>query len=114
VTTIDTDSTTDRTNVLTEVRRVFASGRTRAPRWRVQQLRAIEQMCDEQESAIASALASDLGRSAFEAWMGDVVSTKGEAAFARKHLKKWMRRKRAFVPPAQLPAGPGCSTTRWE
>jgi aldehyde dehydrogenase (NAD+) len=103
VTTIDTDSTTDRTNVLTEVRRVFASGRTRAPQWRVQQLRAIEQMCDEQESAIAAALASDLGRSAFEAWMGDLVSTKGEAAFARKHLKKWMRRKRASLPLAQLP-----------
>ena len=62
MTTIDTDSTTDRANVLTEVRRVFASGRTRAPQWRVQQLRAIEQMCDEQESAIAAALASDLGR----------------------------------------------------
>ena len=47
MTTIDTDSTTDRTNALTEVRRVFASGRTRAPQWRVQQLRAIEQMCDD-------------------------------------------------------------------
>src|SRR6478752_2595327 len=78
VTTIDTDSATDPANALTEVRQVFASGRTRAPRWRVQQLRAIEQMCDEQESAIAAALASDLGRSAFEAWMGDVVSTRGE------------------------------------
>jgi aldehyde dehydrogenase (NAD+) len=37
----------------------------------VQQLRAIEQMCDEQESAIAAALASDLGRPAFEARMGE-------------------------------------------
>ena len=79
MTTIDTDSATDRANVLTEVRRVFASGRTRAPQWRVQQLRAIEQMCDEQESAIAAALASDLGRSAFEAWMGDVGFDQGRS-----------------------------------
>jgi hypothetical protein len=40
VTTNDTDCA----NALTEVRRGFASGRTRALPWRVQQLRAIEQM----------------------------------------------------------------------
>ena len=42
------------------------------------------------------------------------VSTKGEAAFARKHLKKWMRRKRASCRWRNYQAGPGCSTTRWE
>ncbi|WP_459979985.1 aldehyde dehydrogenase family protein, partial [Mycobacterium avium] len=38
-----------------------------------------------------------------EAWLGDVASTKGEAVYARKHLKKWMRRRRQSLPLAQLP-----------
>lgn len=61
-------------------------------------------MCAEREADIAAALAADLGRTPVEAWMGDVVSTAGEAAYARKHLRKWMRRKRVSVPLAQLPS----------
>ncbi len=58
---------------------------------------------DEREPEIAEALGKDLGRSAFEAWLGDVGSTKAEAAFARKHLKKWVKPKRQGLPLAQLP-----------
>lgn len=89
--------------VLSEVRRVFNSGRTRSLAWRAQQLRAIERMCAEREPEIAEALALDLGRSSFEAWLGDIGSTKGEAAFARKHLKKWVKPQRQGLPLAQLP-----------
>ena len=42
-------------------------------------------------------------RSAVEAWPGDIASTGAEAAYARRHLKKWMRRRRASVPLSQLP-----------
>ena len=89
--------------VLQEVRSVFNTGRTRDLKWREQQLRAIERMCDEREVEIAAALTADLGRSAFEAWLGDVASTKAEAAFARKHLRKWTKPKRAGLPIAQMP-----------
>jgi len=89
--------------VLAEVRRVFNSGRTRPLPWRLEQLRAIERLVDERESEIAEALASDLGRSAPDAWLGDIASTKGEAAFARKHLKKWVRHRRQRLPIAQMP-----------
>jgi aldehyde dehydrogenase (NAD+) len=88
---------------LMELRRVFATGRTRDVRWRLDQLEAIERLCDERESDIAAALHADLGRSAVEAWLGDIASTKGEAVYARKHLKKWMRRRRQPLPLAQLP-----------
>lgn len=91
------------TTELPDLRRVFASGRTRGLRWRLSQLEAIERLCDEQEADIAAALHADLGRPAVEAWLGDVASTKGEAAFARRHLKKWMRRRRQPLPLAQLP-----------
>ena len=91
------------TTELADLRHTFATGRTRELRWRLAQLEAIERLCDEREADIASALHADLGRPAVEAWLGDVASTKGESAYARKHLKKWMRRRRQPVPLAQLP-----------
>ncbi len=99
--------------VLSDVRRVFNTGRTRSLAWRSEQLRAVERMCDERESDIADALARDLGRSSFEAWLGDIGSTKAEAAFARKHLKKWVKPQKFGLPLAQQPGKAGCSSTRW-
>ena len=90
-------------DVLTGIRRAFATGRTRDVDWRLQQLRGIERLCEERETEIAEALAADLGRTPVEAWMGDVASTKAEALFARKHLRTWMRRRRTSLPIAQRP-----------
>ena len=98
------DTTSAGTDQLSSLRSVFATGRTRPLAWRLHQLEGIERMCKEREADIAGALATDLGRTPVEAWMGDVASTAGEAAYARKHLRKWMRRKRVSVPLAQLPS----------
>ena len=89
--------------VLAEVRAVFNTGRTRSVQWREEQLRAIERMCEEREGEISAALTKDLGRSAFEAWLGDIASTKAEAVFARKHFRKWMKPRRQSLPLAQMP-----------
>lgn len=102
--TVHALETTDSASVLADLRRVFNTGRTRPLEWRLAQLRGIERLVEEREPEIAAALAKDLGRSAAEAWLGDVASTKGEAVYARKHLKKWMRRRRTPLPLAQLPA----------
>jgi aldehyde dehydrogenase (NAD+) len=82
---------------------VFNTGRTRSVAWREEQLRAIERMCEEREAEISEALIRDLGRSAFEAWLGDIASTKAEAVFARKHFRKWMKPRRQNLPLAQMP-----------
>ena len=102
---VTTDPATDggSAGVLARVRSVFDTGRTRPPAWREQQLRAIERMCEERDAEICAALTADLGRAPFEAWLGDVGSTKAEAAYARKHLRKWMKPKRTGLPVAQLP-----------
>lgn len=102
---ITSDQATDggAAGVLADMRRVFNTGRTRSLQWRSEQLRAIEKMCDESEPEIAEALARDLGRSSFEAWLGDVGSTKAEAAYARKNLKKWVKPRRQGLPLAQRP-----------
>jgi aldehyde dehydrogenase (NAD+) len=101
--TIHAPETTGSAGVLADLRQVFAAGRTRGLEWRLAQLRGIERLVDEREPEIAAALAEDLGRSPVEAWLGDIASTKGEAAYARKHVRKWMRRRRESLPLAQLP-----------
>jgi aldehyde dehydrogenase (NAD+) len=89
--------------LLSDLRMVFGGGRTRELAWRLDQLRGIERLCDECESEIAAALAEDLGRPPVDAWLGDIASTKGEAVHSRKHLKKWMRRRRVSLPMSQFP-----------
>ena len=93
----------DASAVLSALRSVFAGGRTRKLAWRLDQLRGIERLCDEREQEIAAALAEDLGRPPVDAWLADIASTKAEAVYARKHLRKWMRRRRASLPLNQLP-----------
>jgi aldehyde dehydrogenase (NAD+) len=85
------------------LRDTFKTGRTRSVEWRKQQLRALEKMMVENEEAIAAALAEDLDRSPFEAWLADSASTAGEARYAAKNVHKWMRRKYRLLELAQLP-----------
>jgi aldehyde dehydrogenase (NAD+) len=85
------------------LRATFATGRTRDPKWRRDQLAAIERLLEERESDIAEALAADLGRPAHDAWLGDIASTKAEAAFARKKLRRWMRRRHTGLPLGMRP-----------
>ena len=95
--------TLDADELLGNLRGVFGIGRTRGLSWRLEQLRGIERLCEEREREIAAALAEDLGRSPVDAWLGDIASTKAEATYARKHLKRWMRRTRVSLPLNQLP-----------
>ncbi|GAA4737015.1 aldehyde dehydrogenase family protein [Actinomycetospora chibensis] len=85
------------------LRATFASGRTRDVAWRRVQLAGIERLVTEREPEIARAMAADLGRSAHDTWLGEITSTRGEAAYARKHLRRWTRRRRVGLPPAVLP-----------
>jgi aldehyde dehydrogenase (NAD+) len=93
----------DVAKTVARLRQTFATGKTRSVQWRQTQLRALEKMMVENEPAIAAALEKDLDRSPFEAWLADVASTAGEARYAAKHVKKWMRRKYRRLELAQLP-----------
>ncbi len=94
----------DIAKTVARLRKTFASGRTRGVEWRKAQLRALERLMVENETAIADALDKDLGRSPFEAWMADIASTAGEARDAAKNVRKWMRRKYRLLERSQLPA----------
>ena len=91
-------------DVVQKLRATFATGRTRSLEWRRAQLDGLARMFAERESEIIAAVQSDLGRSEYEAWFGDVGSCESEIAHTRKHLKKWMKPERAPVPAALRPA----------
>ena len=93
----------DSAGILADVRAVFNTGRTRPAEWRERQLRGIELMCSEREAEISAAITEDLGRPSFEAWLGDIASTKAEATFARKHFRAWARPRKQRIPLAHMP-----------
>ena len=103
---VPVDLGADTPDIAATVRRLrdtFASGRTRSVEWRKQQLQALERLMSENEAAIADALAKDLDRKPFEAWLADVASTAGEAASAAKSVGKWMKRRYKMLEFSQLP-----------
>jgi len=89
--------------IVADVRKAFATGRTRDLRWRRQQLLALQRLVIDNEPAIAAALDEDLGRQPFEAWLADVASVAAEAGDAAKHVAKWARRKHRRLEFSQLP-----------
>ncbi|GGS26366.1 aldehyde dehydrogenase [Streptomyces humidus] len=90
-------------DMLAALRSVHSTGRTRSLEWRLEQLDGITRLMDEREADIAEALAQDLGRNAAEAWLGDIASTRGEAVYARKRLRSWMKRRRQRLTLNQRP-----------
>jgi aldehyde dehydrogenase (NAD+) len=85
------------------LRQTFATGRTRDIDWRKRQLLQLAKLMDENEPAIADALAEDLDRSPFEAFIADIATTAGEAKFAAKKVRSWTRRKYRLLEMPQLP-----------
>jgi aldehyde dehydrogenase (NAD+) len=99
----DITGTSDVPSVVAKLRKTFATGRTRDVAWRKRQLEALERLVTENEGLIAEALAKDLGRKPFEAWLADIASTAAEAKDAAKNVGKWTKRKHRLLEKAQLP-----------
>jgi aldehyde dehydrogenase (NAD+) len=85
------------------LRQTFATGRTRDLEWRRQQLLQLAKLMEENEDAIAKALADDLDRNAAEAFIADVATTASEAKYAAKKVRKWAKRKYLLLELPQLP-----------
>ena len=101
--TVSSTGSVDAAAVVQRLRDTFATGKTKSYAWRLQQLKGIIRFCEEREADMARALAADLGRNAHDTWFGDVASTVGEARYAVKHLRKWMKPTRTSVPLALMP-----------
>ncbi|HEX5254291.1 MAG TPA: aldehyde dehydrogenase family protein [Mycobacterium sp.] len=85
------------------LRQTFATGRTRDIEWRKRQLLQLAKLMDENEGAIAAALAEDLDRSPFEAFIADIATTAGEAKYAAKKVRRWTKRRYQLLEMPQLP-----------
>ena len=90
-------------DVVATLRTTFATGRTRPASWRITQLKALDALMAENETAIIEALTADLGRAPFESWFTDIVGTTAEAKYAARHVRRWMRPDRQLLELPQLP-----------
>lgn len=84
--------------ILGRLQNCFRGGRTRALSWRKQQLEQLQVMLKRHSGEIAEALASDLGKSPFEAFLTETGFVLEEIALALRHLRRWNRPQRVAVP----------------
>ena len=93
----------DYASMFADLRATFESEKTIDLAWREQQLQALERMMSEREQEILDALQEDLAKHPLEAWMTEVSYVASSAAYSRKNLRKWTRRRRVSTPITGLP-----------
>jgi aldehyde dehydrogenase (NAD+) len=81
-----------------ELKSTFEAERTLGLVWRAKQLIALERMMIECEQEIMDALKADLGKHPLEAWTTEISYVAGDAAYCRKHLRKWAQRRKVSTP----------------
>ena len=84
--------------VLERQRKYFATGITRSYAFRRRELKKLKKAVKEKETELMKALAGDLGKSVPEAYTSEVSFVLREIDFVLKHLKKWMKPRRAAIP----------------
>ncbi len=96
--------TTDVPGTVDRLRTTFDSGRTADLGWRKRQLEGVIKLVRENEQTLCDALAADLGKPPFDAWLAELNMVKDEASHALKHLGGWAKRHKASVPVVTQPA----------
>ena len=93
----------DFTAMVENQRKYFESQATKSYEFRREQLKKLQGWMTENEQAILDALHEDLGKSDYEGYLTEVAMVKQELADALKHLRGWMKPKRARTAMGQLP-----------
>ena len=88
----------DFSELLSGLAETFNSGKTNDLAWRRTQLQGVERMMAEREQDIFDALQSDLGKSALESFTTETSYVASDAAYCRKNLARWTRKKRVWTP----------------
>ena len=86
------------TTMFADLKTTFETERTMSLTWRVRQLSALERMMTECEQEMMDALKSDLGKHPQEAWATEISYVAADAAYCRKHLKRWARTRKVSTP----------------
>ncbi len=85
-------------DLLESLKTAFDTDRTRSLDWRADQLCALERMMVDCEQEIMEALQTDLGKHPLEAWATEIAYVAGDAAYCRKHLRKWAKKRKVRTP----------------
>ncbi|SEL04044.1 aldehyde dehydrogenase (NAD+) [Colwellia chukchiensis] len=96
----------DFTAKFTQLQQYFSHNKTRDLAWRKQQLQQIKRLVVDNESAFLSALATDLGKPAQEAWMTETSYVASDVDHTCKRLHRWAKKRSVSTP---LVAQPGRS-----
>ncbi|KAK0177982.1 hypothetical protein PV328_001972 [Microctonus aethiopoides] len=76
-------------DLVQRTRDAFASGKTRPLKWRIQQLKQLQKMLEENAEQFHTALKSDLRRSKFENTVLEINYTLNEIAVMLRNIKEW-------------------------
>ncbi|HEY5663507.1 MAG TPA: aldehyde dehydrogenase family protein [Ilumatobacter sp.] len=85
------------------VRSGFRNGVVAPVEARIAQLEQLRRFLVEHEPAITAALHSDLGKSAIEAYLTEVVTTTNEIGHALAHIRSWTAPRKVSLPMHQRP-----------
>jgi len=77
-------------DAIQQQRRFFSTGQTKPVEFRLEQLKRLKRMVQENQSAILEALKADLNKPAFEAYETEMLVLR-DINYAIKHVKSWMR-----------------------
>jgi len=82
-------------NTIEKQRRFFAGGATRSFEFRIAMIERLAQGILDRESQILEALDRDLRRPSVTGYGSEIAPSLAEIRYARKHLRKWMKPRRA-------------------
>lgn len=94
----------DYAGMFEDLQAAFADDRSRSLEWRDRQLAALERMMADREQDIIDALAADLGKAPQESWATEISFVAADAAYCRKRLRRWSKRRRIRTPMIGQPA----------
>lgn len=80
----------------------FKTGATLPVSYRIEALKKLKKLIQENETQICAALKSDLGKSASESYMCEVGLTLSEISYMLAHIKKFAKEKTVATPLAQF------------
>lgn len=92
------------TELLNNHRAFFASGKTKDPAFRIEQLKVLRKAIIDNEQAIFAALKQDLHRHDFESYGGDTAIVINVIDYTLRHLKAWVKPKRVRTPLLYFPS----------
>lgn len=90
------------TEIVKNCKSFFNENGTKNYSFRLEQLKKLKTVLQENEKEILNALYSDLHKTMFEGYFAELAIVNDELDFAIKHLKKWMRPKKVPTPPAHF------------